>query len=549
MTHTLRAQRSAGPIPPEAFVLHNRELREGVVLQGTSRFADEIWVLSPAMHQVHSRNHILNFPALPIGFRQTAKELYYTLLTAEPPPGEPRYGVITLHGMFTAVKYFLYWADLAGHVTLRSITPQDLARYQSWMLSSRFGWQRRDKNRRAARLFWLYRDLLPADRLVHDPRRLSNWLADIKLRPSGENKTDRIPEQVISPLLGWALRWVDDFSADIIAARSEWWQLHANGVTTNCRGGKTMPPRPSPSDTPLQALEKLLDEYRAAGRPLPGTGDGLVNRMFLARQLCRRAPFLLGGPAREMIAAAAGELGVSDASYLHTPVTATIDGQPWISAFTFADIPHISRLLQAACYVVIAYLSGMRDSEIKHLHRGCITHKRDSDGRIYRYLITSTAFKGEGTPTGVTASWVVSPPVEHAVAVLEQLQPPDEPYLFNALPGSSAYHNQGRAVTTTTTIRSINAFVDWINDYCTAHNRPDCIPHVRGQRWKLCTSQFRRTLACSSLAARAAQSPARSSTAITASKCSKAMPAHHIRVFAPKWKPNNPCNEANTSSP
>ena len=35
----------------------------------------------------------------------------------------------------------------------------------------------------------------------------------------------------------------------------------------------------------------------------------------------------------------------------------------------------------------------------------------------------------------------------------------------------------------------------WINDYCTAHNRPDCIPMVRGQRWRLCTSQFRRTLA------------------------------------------------------
>jgi hypothetical protein len=26
-------------------------------------------------------------------------------------------------------------------------------------------------------------------------------------------------------------------------------------------------------------------------------------------------------------------------------------------------MPHISRLLQTACYVVIAYLSGMRDSE------------------------------------------------------------------------------------------------------------------------------------------------------------------------------------------
>jgi hypothetical protein len=204
---------------------------------------------------------------------------------------------------------------------------------------------------------------------------------------------------------------------------------------------------------------------------------------------------LLDSPARELIAAAADELGVSDASYLLTEVNAILDGQPWLSAFTFAEMPHMSRLLQAACYVVIAYLSGMRDSEIKHLRRGCITHKRDNDGRVYRHLITSTAFKGEETPTGVTATWIVSPPVERAVAVLEQLQPPDEPYLFNTLRGSPTYRKPGRATTTTTTIRSMNAFVDWINAYCVAHNRHDNIPLVRGQRWKLCTSQFRRTLA------------------------------------------------------
>src|SRR6185312_8115469 len=102
-----------------------------------------------------------------------------------------------------------------------------------------------------------------------------------------------------------------------------------------------------------------------------------------------------------------------------------LDSAPWLPGFDYYRMPELSRLLQAACYVVIAYLSGMRDSEIKHLQRGCISHKRDNDGRSYRHLITSTAFKGEGTPTGATATWVVSPPVERAVAVLEQLQPPD----------------------------------------------------------------------------------------------------------------------------
>ena len=143
MTQTLRAEQLAGPIPAEVFVLQNRELRDDVVLESTSRFADEIWVLSPAVHQVHHRNLIMNFPALPKRFRGTAKELFYTLLTDDPPPGEPRYGIITLRALFTGVKYFLYWADLAGHTTLRSITPEDLTQYQAWMVRSHFGPHRR----------------------------------------------------------------------------------------------------------------------------------------------------------------------------------------------------------------------------------------------------------------------------------------------------------------------------------------------------------------------------------------------------------------------
>jgi hypothetical protein len=56
VTQTIRTERPAGPIPTDAFVLQNRELRDNVVLETTSRFADDIWVLSPAVHQVHARN-------------------------------------------------------------------------------------------------------------------------------------------------------------------------------------------------------------------------------------------------------------------------------------------------------------------------------------------------------------------------------------------------------------------------------------------------------------------------------------------------------------
>ena len=63
MTQTIRSEQPSGAIPPDAFVLQNRELRDGVVLSITSRFADEIWVLPPAVHQVQQHKHIIHFSA------------------------------------------------------------------------------------------------------------------------------------------------------------------------------------------------------------------------------------------------------------------------------------------------------------------------------------------------------------------------------------------------------------------------------------------------------------------------------------------------------
>ena len=76
----------------------------------------------------------------------------------------------------------------------------------------------------------------------------------------------------------------------------------------------------------------------------------------------------------------------------------------------------------------------MRDSEIKHLTRGCVSTERDSTGTAYRWKITGLAFKGEPTTRGARATWVAGHPAARAVTVLEQLQPPGQPLLFARLP-------------------------------------------------------------------------------------------------------------------
>ncbi|WP_406240151.1 hypothetical protein ACF3NX_14645 (plasmid) [Acetobacter orientalis] len=65
------------------------------------------------------------------------------------------------------------------------------------------------------------RDYLSSGGLAFQP-----WAGRAPARVAGyrhvpENRTPRIPEAIISPLLAWAIRYVTEFSADIFAARVE----------------------------------------------------------------------------------------------------------------------------------------------------------------------------------------------------------------------------------------------------------------------------------------------------------------------------------------
>ena len=134
---------------------------------------------------------------------------------------------------------------------------------------------------------------------------------------------------------------------------------------------------------------------------------------------------------------------------------------------------------------------------VKHLRRGCLEVLCDNTGRPYRRRVSGLAFKGEGSPTGVAATWIVGAPVEHAIRVLERLQPPDQDLLFALLPSSHGYARAptGHATTTAQTNEDLAAFIGWVNASCDAHRLPDRIPLVDGRAWRLRTSQFRRTLA------------------------------------------------------
>ncbi|MEU9272164.1 hypothetical protein AB0E04_43190 [Streptomyces sp. NPDC048251] len=68
-----------------------------------------------------------------------------------------------------------------------------------------------------------------------------------------------------------------------------------------------------------------------------------------------------------MIDAAAAAVGVADSAIVEE-LTGQLDGKPWIPSITTHNstpnsLARLARHLQASCYIVIAFLSGMRDSE------------------------------------------------------------------------------------------------------------------------------------------------------------------------------------------
>ncbi len=152
-------------------------------------------------------------------------------------------------------------------------------------------------------------------------------------------------------------------------------------------------------------------------------------------------------------------------------------------------------MLQAAAYIVCAYLTGMRDCEVQAMRRGCLSIARSEDGLIERHRIRSTIYKRRST-MGEAASWVTIEPVADAVAVLERL---------SARPARSSGSDtlwpvlRPSSVTKThlssEVVRQLNAFRDHLNAAFGSPDVPVIPPGPNGEPWRITTRQFRRTIA------------------------------------------------------
>jgi hypothetical protein len=338
-------------------VLHERPLRPAVSLEDTDRFEDDVWALTPAILQDHVHSLHLDFTTLPADRRTVTKELCYALLSGPLPAGEvQRLNPVTIREVFTECKRFFTWLDRrtpdGSAPALSALTAADLLNYQRHLVSTLPGGNSRSRARAGVRRLWRYRDNLITDRLAFDPRHIDGWGEPNPVR-GAENATDRIPEQVFGPLLAWALRFIDDFAPDILVADQRWRELRTRASTVPL------------AEVPA-AVQALIDQHLQQRRPLPGH-RGRANLTSIAGLLGIRRHLL--PRYRPQIDAVAAVVGVAPNGLLGTLITGQLDGKPWIDgiATMHKGVSHglgtLARLLQAACYIVIAYLSGMRDSQ------------------------------------------------------------------------------------------------------------------------------------------------------------------------------------------
>lgn len=239
-----------------------------------------------------------------------------------------------------------------------------------------------------------------------------------------ENTTPPLPWETWAPLItaSWAI--VDQFSDDIIVAAEI----------------RAILPKEPRGPAGANAYKALLD-WDARGGLLPlHTGFGRTNHhrgeantTLLQRLLgvnatiLKRAHHQYMPEAAALIQRAASDAARATYGGLHVPTVGVShpDGtrSKWIEELGLHESEHLESVLRGACYVLIASLTGMRDSEIQELTRDSATTKDGINA------LRSIQHKGNDATEGERRAWWAPQPVLRTVDVLARLASHDS-YLF-----------------------------------------------------------------------------------------------------------------------
>jgi hypothetical protein len=514
------AWRLATAIRDEVPVLATAPLRPGFNRHDLSRYGDASWDLGPAVFRENARRcHVTaHFDSVPDPtVARWLREYLYARLNVEIPGFRSRLPPASVRQVFNrARRFFEFVSAELGRCDLDRVDQALLDRYAKILRNSRC--RPVVVTRLLDVIFDLhaYRAHLPNVALPLEPwpGRTPSQVAGYRYAAE-ENRTPRMPEAVIAPLLHWSLKYVTLFSRDIFAAREELLRLEERQRAL-AAADAVLPPDQRRARRRAR-LTELFDDRRRLGRgvpiwttahngivrrdPLTGTVTPPVNWLLLHQhagidaQVEPSAHLQLTTGAPDLVAAAIDAIG-AETGGMDTPITIDPDlGRPWGPRFDARTLVHEERMLQAACYVVCAYLTGMRDSEVQAMRAGCLSLTRSADGVIERHRIRSIAYKGK-VSQGEPAQWVTIEPVAEAIRVLERLSAraaaargSDTLWPVLVLKTGTKAHLSAEIV------RQLNVYRDHLDARFGTADHPAIPPDPTGAPWRITTRQFRRTIA------------------------------------------------------
>ncbi|MGQ9411193.1 MULTISPECIES: integrase [Mycolicibacterium] len=464
-------------------VLLNRTLHvEGI----RCRFGDPVWDLSAAIEDRHSAGQAVHWHRFPTPYRHACKLYLFALLNIV--DDAPRLDsarslcphVKTILGELVPLRRFTMWLVEMRLTSFGQVSAEHLDGYLRHVTET--GGVSAGSKRcalQAIKRLHLYRDTVPAHcRLPAGPLwggASARGLANYESSWGKPNTTPRIHPDVMEPLLSAALMVTNTVAADLLpAARNLLAMRHlAHQIAPDIRRARTR--TVSVFETTKAQLECLLAALGRDDAALPGirTSDTTsVDLMGLAVGGWLHHTELKRMKETPVMLAKCG-LPI-DVDMLRANIFSTIGTHPWRDEPVDAsELVQLLRHVTTACFLVIAYLSGVRTGEALNLRRGCITR----GSKLELTFMSGHQLKADDRRrdrSPATIPWVVTDETAHAVSVLEQITVSD--LLF---PGFELCSQDQFlfGCTRTRTPGSINAditrFIEWFNrDVCPAVSHP-----------------------------------------------------------------------------
>lgn len=494
-------------------VLQNRVLRPGYPAERLSRFWDADWDLTPGIFEEHSASLGFRFDGFGPHWAYPIRSYLWFLLNSDevrPVPGSDLPGRPSVRTVFQN-----RFAIGALFDSLDAIEVADLSRLDQQALEQLAIYVNEtypyDKGRRIlveVRRLWVNRDL------VEPPLRMPSavpWNGDRTHEllsgstSSHEIRTKRISDATLIPLMAWARRLIEDLSDDIIAS----YRVYFTHTARQSRYRSAEQRRIVLQDTAGTRSERVvsaLEALRASGLGLPGYRRGNdsvreVNWAHLAR-LAGSTGDALKRTSRSLVEESGLEL--DEETYVPVQCTGTVDGRLWRERpIPWDQMCDVATHLQTACFLTIAYLSGMRPGEVLSLERDCLEY----DPAREIWVVRGKRWKAARDDVGQKAvdgeirdmPWVVHSLAARAIQVLSELHQGD--LLFPSKMGPQlplenrrgARPRPGAARTSPQMATDITNLTNWVNAFVRDSDRDGAIPE--DPDGNVSPSRLRRTLA------------------------------------------------------